>query len=155
MATKSAQTTKVTAPVKAKTAATAKAPAKTTPSVTAPPPATKATPQAKATPAAPAKAQVTAKAPAKAKAPAAPATIFSLHAPAAHEVYVIGDFNNWRTDDLKAKKSKDGTWHLSVQLKPGVYNYLFLVDGQWWTDPANPNRLQNPFGTENSVITVD
>jgi len=139
MATKSTLSIKKTTPVKAK------APVKTAPSVKTKAPA-------------PAKAPVPAKAPAKtqakAKKPAPPSTTFSLYAPDAHEVYVIGDFNNWRPDDLKAKKYKDGTWRKSVQIKPGTYHYLFLVDGQWWTDPANPNRLQNPFGSENSVLTV-
>lgn len=117
-------------------------------------PLVKAKATVKTAPSLKAKAPATAKISAKAKKPATPSTTFSLFAPDAHEVYVIGDFNNWRTDDLKAKKFKDGTWRKSVQIKSGIYHYLFLVDGQWWTDPANPNRLQNPFGTENSVLTV-
>jgi len=129
MVTKSTLTTKKTSPVKAKKIV------KTAPSLKA-------------------KAPATAKVPAKAKKAAIPSTAFSLYAPDAHEVYVIGDFNNWRTDHLKAKKFKDGTWRKSVHIKPGTYHYLFLVDGQWWTDPANPNRLHNPFGSENSVLTV-
>ncbi len=116
--------------------------------------ATKSTPTTKAKSPAKAKPPVTAKTPAKAKKPTKPSTTFSLYAPDAHEVYVIGDFNNWRTDDLKAKKFKDGTWRKSVKLKAGIYHYLFIVDGEWWTDPVNQNRLQNPFGTENSVIEI-
>lgn len=137
MATKSTLTTKKTSPAKAK------APVKTATSVKAKSPVR-------------AKAPTPAKAPASAKTKktATPSTAFSLYAPDAHEVYVIGDFNNWRTDNLKAKKFKDGTWRKSVPIKPGTYHYLFLVDGQWWTDPANPNRMQNPFGSENSVLTV-
>jgi len=90
----------------------------------------------------------------KAKKAPTPSTTFSLYAPEAREVFLIGDFNDWQTDNLKAKKFKDGTWKKSVQLKPGIYHYLFLVDGQWWTDPANQSRMRNPFGTENSVVEV-
>ncbi len=99
------------------------------------------------------KAQKT-EAPVKPKKASATSTIFSLFAPEATEVFVMGDFNDWQTDDLKARKLKDGIWTKSVPLKPGIYHYLFLVDGAWWTDPVNPNRVQNPFGSENSVIEI-
>lgn len=97
-----------------------------------------------------------AKAPAPSKAPrtTTPRTTFSLYAPDAHEVFLIGDFNDWQTNELKARKLKNGTWSKSLTLKAGTYQYLFLVDGEWWSDPVNPNRAQNPFGTENSVIAV-
>lgn len=91
----------------------------------------------------------------KAKKTATASTTFSLYAPEANEVFVIGDFNDWRPDDLKARRFKDGTWRKALTLKPGTYQYLFLVDGQWWVDPDNPGRARNPFGTENSVIEID
>lgn len=93
-------------------------------------------------------------APPKTKRTITPSTIFSLYAPDAHEVYLLGDFNNWQTNDLKARKFKDGTWRKSLPLKAGTYQYLFLVDGNWWIDPANPNRVHNPFGAENSVVEI-
>lgn len=83
-----------------------------------------------------------------------PSTIFSLYAPGAREVFVLGDFNGWQRDALKARKFKDGTWRKSVPLRAGTYQYLFLVDGEWWSDPANPRRVQNPYGTENSLIEI-
>ncbi len=83
-----------------------------------------------------------------------PSTQFKLFAPDAGEVCLTGDFNNWSTSEFKARRFKDGTWGKMVELKPGRYEYLFLVDGQWWSDPENPNRAANPFGTENSVVTV-
>ncbi len=110
---------------------------------------TKATSPAKATP--PAKA----KSPAKTKTKVGPpSTTFSLYAPEASKVFLVGDFNDWQTGDLKAKKFKDGTWRKALALTAGTYQYLFLVDDQWWPDPANPSRVPNPFGTENSVIKI-
>ena len=92
--------------------------------------------------------------PPRAKKSSTISTTFTLFAPEANEVFLIGDFNDWRADTLKARKFKDGTWRKAVSLKPGTYQYLFLVDGQWWTDPENPVRARNPFGTENSVVEV-
>ncbi len=91
---------------------------------------------------------------AKAKKSAPASTTFSIHAPQASQVWVAGDFNAWQPDDLKARRFKDGTWRKSLTIKPGTYQYLFLVDGQWCPDPENPLRVANPFGSENSVITV-
>lgn len=79
---------------------------------------------------------------------------FTLYAPDAQEVFLLGDFNDWQNNDLKARRLKDGIWSKSVQLRAGNYQYLFLVDGEWWTDPANPNRVQNAFGTENSAVEI-
>jgi len=92
--------------------------------------------------------------PTKTKKTSPPSTTFSLYAPDAHEVFLVGDFNGWQPYNLKARKFKDGTWSKSVQLKAGTYQYLFLVDGEWWTDPVNPNRVHNPFGSENSVVEI-
>jgi 1,4-alpha-glucan branching enzyme len=90
----------------------------------------------------------------KAVKKSAPSTEFTLFAPDANEVHLAGDFNNWNTTEFKARRFKDGTWKKMVQLKPGQYEYLFLVDGQWWTDPENPSRIANQFGSENSVVIV-
>jgi len=84
-----------------------------------------------------------------------PSTEFSLQAPEASEVYLVGDFNDWSTTLHRPRKYKDGTWRKKLPLKPGRYEYLFLVDGEWWTDPENPQRTTNPFGSENSVITIE
>ncbi len=83
-----------------------------------------------------------------------PSTEFFLTAPEANEVCVAGDFNNWETDGHRARKMKGGTWRKMFKLKPGRYEYLFFVDGQWWCDPENVDRVKNPFGTENSVLII-
>lgn len=85
-----------------------------------------------------------------------PSTEFSLHAPNVNEVYLAGDFNNWQPDakDYLLRKFKGGIWKKMLQLKPGRYEYQFVVDGQWWCDPQNDNRVTNQYCTENSVIEV-
>ena len=156
MASPSTSTAKTTtaASSKAKPARKAAAPAKGTASKAKP---TKATP-AKVTPAktAPAKAAPTKAATTKAasKSPERPATEFSLFAPEAKEVLLTGDFCNWDGESCRMRRFKDGSWRKSLKLKPGRYEYRFVVDGHWWTDPDNPQRQQNPFGQDNSVLEI-
>ena len=102
------------------------------------------------------KAVVKPSAPAKKNRKTIPSTEFSVHAPNAEEIYLAGDFNNWQSDskDFRMRRFKGGIWKKMVQLKPGTYEYQFVVDGQWWTDPLNKNRIPNPHCTENSVKVV-
>ena len=79
---------------------------------------------------------------------------FTLMAPEASEAYLVGDFNNWENGSHKMRKFKSGLHKKSLKLKPGRYEYRFVVDGNWWTDPANENRCPNAFGEENSVIEI-
>ena len=92
----------------------------------------------------------------KAKKKTLPSTEFSLHAPGANEVYLAGDFNGWQADakDYRLRKFKGDVWKKMLKLKPGRYEYQFVVDGQWWCDPENDNRITNPYCTENSFIDI-
>jgi 1,4-alpha-glucan branching enzyme len=87
-------------------------------------------------------------------ATAGPAIEFRLFAPDAQEVCLTGDFSDWQPEACRMQRFKDGTWKKMLKLKPGRYEYRFVVDGQWWTDPENPQRQYNPFGQENSVLIV-
>jgi len=85
-----------------------------------------------------------------------PSTEFSLYAPDVKSVYLAGDFNGWQPDanDYRLRKFKGDIWKKMLKLKPGRYEYQFVVDGQWWCDPANDNRVTNPYCTENCVIEI-
>jgi len=52
------------------------------------------------------------------------------------------------------RRLKDGSWKKSLKLNPGRYEYRFVVDGHWWTDPENPDRQENPYGQDNSVLVI-
>jgi len=91
---------------------------------------------------------------AKPKKQAIPSIEFSLYAPDAKEVFLAGDFNNWDDGKDRMRKFKTGFCTKKVKLKPGRYQYRFVVDGEWLTDPENSERETNEFGSENSVITV-
>ena len=94
-----------------------------------------------------------AKAPATAPAAKAKATVFKLHSPSARKVSVAGDFNDWDTAKLSAKKDLRGNWSVKVSLKPGRYEYKFFVDGSWITDPSAA-VVTNIYGSQNSVVEV-
>jgi 1,4-alpha-glucan branching enzyme len=79
---------------------------------------------------------------------------FSLNAPEAQVVLLAGCFTDWERNALPLKRQKKGAWKTTVSLLPGTYHYRFLVDGQWWDDPACAAREPNPFGTEDCVLTV-
>lgn len=76
---------------------------------------------------------------------------FTLEAPGADDVRVLGSFNDWSERPLK--KQKDGVWKTWTNLEPGVYEYRYIVDGEW-TNPPGAEVVENPFGTVNSVERV-
>jgi len=65
------------------------------------------------------------------------------------EVRVAGDFNDWRPVALK--KQNDGTFAVNVPCVRDSFQYKFIVDGQWVTDPDHSHWASNPFGTVNSI----
>ena len=88
-----------------------------------------------------------------AKKPATKAVTFTVHAEKGKAVYLAGQFNDW---DPTAKKMafKDGVYTATIKLAPGKYEYKFVIDGAWCTDPENVDSTQNDQGSWNSVITV-
>jgi len=81
-------------------------------------------------------------------------TEFKLYAPTAKNVILAGSFNNWDTRKLSAKKDAKGTWTVKTSLKPGKYEYKFIVDGNWWNDPRCTSCVGNSYGSQNCVIEV-
>ena len=81
-------------------------------------------------------------------------TEFKYHAPQAKKVSLAGSFNNWNAKELSAKKDSQGNWLVKTSLKPGKYEYKFVVDGSWMNDPKCTSCTFNTFGTQNCVIEV-
>ena len=80
--------------------------------------------------------------------------ILTLEAPHAKAVSLMGDFNQWNQKVHPMKQEKDGTWKKIIVVRPGRYEYRFLVDGEWWNDPANDRVCLNCFGTVNNILEV-
>jgi chromosome partitioning protein len=80
---------------------------------------------------------------------------FSLDVPRARTVAVTGEFTNWSKEGIPMQQdSKDGLWKLVLDIKPGEYEYRFIVDGVWIRDPSNRDYIRNEFGQENSLLIV-
>ena len=79
---------------------------------------------------------------------------FRLSAPEAQNVFLAGDFNGWDVHSHSLKKDSKGMWKISIDLKPGKYEYRFIVDGVWQNDPNCATFAPNPLGSENCVLTL-
>lgn len=79
----------------------------------------------------------------------------SLQAPGARSVSVVGDWNGWKAG-VQPMKRHDGTWEISIRLKPGLdYQYQFLINNDRWVpDPHAAFKVVNGFGGVNSVLAT-
>ena len=78
--------------------------------------------------------------------------LFSYFSPDALSVYLTGNFNNWAPDvEPLFNISGNGLWQKIVPLPPGKYQYKFVVDGNWYLDPTNPNSSSGSLG-HNSIF---
>lgn len=80
---------------------------------------------------------------------------FSVRLPQADEVMLTGEFNNWNPDGIPLHHSGGDEWYTLLELAPGEYQYRLRADGAWADDPGASRRVENPFGTQNCVLTVD
>lgn len=80
--------------------------------------------------------------------------LFSLEAADAKEVYLVGEFNDWNSGTHPMAYDGNGKWVKPLLLPEGVFEYKFLVDDEWVTDPQCEMACINCFGTRNSIISV-
>lgn len=74
----------------------------------------------------------------------------------AKEVAVAGDFNNWDTNADKMVNLGDGNWSVTLNLKPGRYEYKFVIDGsKWIADPSAKEFIDDGYGGQRSVLVVE
>ncbi len=67
-------------------------------------------------------------------------------------VVLTGTFDEWNQSQLVFGREGDA-WVCRIDLDPGVYQYKFIVDGNWLLDPSNP-QTEDEAGNVNSVIEV-
>ena len=77
-----------------------------------------------------------------------------LGMPQARQASVVGSFNNWDLKKTPMTKDLAAGWKATLALQPGRYEYRFVVDGQWISDPNAKETVSNPFGGTNSVLVV-
>ena len=69
-------------------------------------------------------------------------------------VAVAGDFSDWNT--LQMEKKDNNSWVITLKVKPGKYQYSFVIDGKEWVpDPRSYRKIEDGFGGVNSVLVVN
>jgi len=79
---------------------------------------------------------------------------FEFTDPKATSVCVAGTFNDWQPEAKALHPDGKGKWWKETPLKPGDYEYCFVVDGNWIPDPRAVETVANPFGGRNSVLKI-
>ncbi|MEL6272092.1 MAG: isoamylase early set domain-containing protein [Chloroflexota bacterium] len=71
------------------------------------------------------------------------------------DVYLVGDFNEWREDATPMEKLKDGRFKVTLDLDADQeYQFRYLVDGEWHNDWEADRYVPNTFGGDNSVVST-
>jgi len=74
--------------------------------------------------------------------------------PGATSVCIAGSFNDWSPDATPMRNTGDGSWAVEIVLPPGHYEYRFVVDGEWVSDPQAAETVPNPFDGVNAVLVA-
>ncbi len=80
-----------------------------------------------------------------------PTVLFTLRAPDAGHVALVGDFNRWKP---LAMHRRDGRWTIRVRVAPGTYHFGFMVDGKWFVPPDAPGIVSDAWGRDNATLVV-
>ncbi len=81
---------------------------------------------------------------------------FSVEAKEANTASVVGDFNNWNSEEGILTKLKNGTFKGVFDLpKDASYEFKYVIDGAYENDSEADSFKWNEFaGTENGVLVV-
>ncbi|MCZ8214903.1 MAG: alpha-amylase family glycosyl hydrolase, partial [Cyclobacteriaceae bacterium] len=71
----------------------------------------------------------------------------------AKEVKIKGEFNGWNANQTILTLSNE-VFQSTLNLKPGRYQYLFVIDGREIRDPENKDSVENGMGGWNSVLQL-
>jgi hypothetical protein len=80
---------------------------------------------------------------------------FTLMAQGARKVAVAGDFNNWDPESAQlVNQDGKGNFVGTMKLPAGAHEYMFVVDGEWVTDPTAAELRPDGFGRTNAVLRL-
>lgn len=87
--------------------------------------------------------------------PLAGAVRFTLLAPGATQVFLVGSFNGWAKEATPMTILDGALWSVTVPLKVGEYPFMYVIDGkQWITPPQAEDFVTDGFGQTNGVVIV-
>ena len=72
------------------------------------------------------------------------------------ELYLCGDFNDWKVKGVPLSQDTDGTWFTTLVLDAGKsYRYRYIDNqGRWHNDWEADAYVPNEFGSEDSVVDL-
>jgi len=80
----------------------------------------------------------------------------------ATKIAIAGDFNDWKSDQLWFRQTRDGRWRLQLILPVNRrYEFCYLIDGEWCHDATGCHITEireqalNPYGSYNCVLYTD
>jgi hypothetical protein len=91
-----------------------------------------------------------------------------FRAPGYRDAFIAGSFNQWNPRALPMIQESDETWSIPLYLFPGCYEFKIFAQGRWVETGAcyivvefesrklilPPDRITNPFGTQNFILWV-
>jgi len=74
-----------------------------------------------------------------------------------HTVAIAGDFNGWNPQaNILEDPESDGIWTGTLNLEPGKYEYMFVMDGEeWFPDPNALRYVKDGFGNKNAILEIN
>ena len=79
---------------------------------------------------------------------------FRILAPDADQVHVTGDFNGWDAAASPLSRRSGGWWETTLELPPGSYHYIYVIDGQATPPPRAATSVDDGFGGTNGLFRV-
>jgi 1,4-alpha-glucan branching enzyme len=79
---------------------------------------------------------------------------FSVLAPEAATVSIVGDFNQWNPRANPMARRPDGGWIAQVEMPHGHHRYTFLVDDKPVLDPRATGITRNDRNERVSLLAV-
>ena len=72
------------------------------------------------------------------------------------QVAIAGDFNEWSQDkNALNDDDADGLWTITLNLKPGQYKYMFVVNSFMWVSPPDAlEYIDDGFGNLNGILEI-
>lgn len=71
----------------------------------------------------------------------------------AETIFIAGDYNQWELKDKMKKIENRDLWYITKQFPENArFDYKFIVDGNWITDPLNENITPGGAGNNSTLI---
>ncbi len=80
------------------------------------------------------------------------AATFTLTAPSAAKVFIVGDFTLWIP--VPMEPAGEGLWSVELAVEPGEYEFGFLVDGEWFIPTGVKGIVLDKWGQPNATLVV-